>query len=558
MIRKRLYELHLAAALPSPPAVGLRVLDAARSGLEQDALERLTRLVQADGSLAARVLRIANEQLRDEHAGDTEPTSIASIGDAAARLAPEQFRALCLEFSLVRDGDTRCSCFDYESYWSEALATAVTLAELADCAGSHDPGEAWTLGLVVGVGRLALATVHPDTYSELLLDNARSPVAALLDSEREAFDITHLDVAAGLVEEWRAHPAGWVRRSWSTSCGCVAAPSRMWRRPRVSCPRRRELARVLVRSGPETSSTWSEDFPAIHRAAFELGWDPSRVAALGPKLRSTWRDWSVELRAPAPRAAEDDETAAKKSVTELEWDQEDEHTTRVLLVDDDHRILRLLEHSLRREGYEVYTAESSTAGLRMAMELLPHVVITDWIMPGISGVELCRTLRHTAVGRQMYVLIVTAHGDDDQALRAFEAGADDFIVKPFNPHILAARVRAGQRLINVRERVESSERERLRQLAELGILTRRLRDAAMTDALTGLPNRRYGIDRLKQEWASSQRDGRPLSAHRVGPRPLQRGQRSLWPRRRRRGTARNRQRDASTRAGRRSAVSHRW
>jgi len=111
----------------------------------------------------------------------------------------------------------------------------------------------------------------------------------------------------------------------------------------------------------------------------------------------------------------------------------------------------------------------------------------------------------------MYVVIVTAREDDEQVVEAFSSGADDYIVKPFNPRILLARVRAGQRMIEMREQVEASERVRLRQVAELGIMTRKLRAAAMTDPLTDLPNRRYAMNRLKQEWNSSKRTGRPLS-----------------------------------------------
>jgi diguanylate cyclase (GGDEF)-like protein len=159
----------------------------------------------------------------------------------------------------------------------------------------------------------------------------------------------------------------------------------------------------------------------------------------------------------------------------------------------------------------VLTAKSSHEGLEKALQHQPQIVITDWMMPGMTGIQLCETLRKSETGRKMYVVIVTAREDDEQVVEAFASGADDYIVKPFNPQVLLARVRAGQRMIRMREQVESSERERLKQVAELGILTRKLRAAAMTDALTGLPNRRYVMKRLKQEWDSVERSGRPLS-----------------------------------------------
>ena len=111
----------------------------------------------------------------------------------------------------------------------------------------------------------------------------------------------------------------------------------------------------------------------------------------------------------------------------------------------------------------------------------------------------------------MYLIIVTACGNDEQVVEAFEAGVDDFVAKPFNPRILLARVGAAERAIHLRERAEAAERSRLRQVTELGIMTRKLRAAALTDALTHLPNRRYAMQRLKQEWESMERNGRGLA-----------------------------------------------
>ena len=85
------------------------------------------------------------------------------------------------------------------------------------------------------------------------------------------------------------------------------------------------------------------------------------------------------------------------------------------------------------------------------------------------------------------------------------------IVKHFNPRILVARVRAGQRTVEMRQRVESSERLQQRQIAHMAIMTRKLRQAALTDVLTNLPNRRYGMNRLQEEWETAQRNGTSLS-----------------------------------------------
>ena len=152
---------------------------------------------------------------------------------------------------------------------------------------------------------------------------------------------------------------------------------------------------------------------------------------------------------------------------------------KVLIAEDEAVSRRMLESFLRQWGYDVIVSRDGAEAWKLFAEGDIPIVITDWMMPGMTGVKLCSTLRESDAGRRMYILIVTAREDDEQVVEAFQAGADDYIVKPFNPRILLARVLAGQRMIRMRQKVEATERERLRQVAELGILTRRLRAAAM-------------------------------------------------------------------------------
>jgi diguanylate cyclase (GGDEF)-like protein len=132
-------------------------------------------------------------------------------------------------------------------------------------------------------------------------------------------------------------------------------------------------------------------------------------------------------------------------------------------------------------------------------------------MPEMTGIEVCRALRKIDAGRKTYVLILTAREDEQQVVDAFAAGADDYVTKPFNARILLARVQAGQRMIELQRQVEADKTLRMTQVAEMGLLTRKLRAAALTDVLTELPNRRYAITRLEQEWSESVRMNRPLS-----------------------------------------------
>jgi PleD family two-component response regulator len=122
-------------------------------------------------------------------------------------------------------------------------------------------------------------------------------------------------------------------------------------------------------------------------------------------------------------------------------------------------------------------------------------------MPEMDGLELCRALRASNVCSEAYILVVTGDGEDARVVEAYVAGANEFVNKPFNPKILLARVRAGQRMIELRERVESDKQELNRQNVQMTILNRKLNTAAMTDVLTDLPNRRYALRRLEEELA---------------------------------------------------------
>ena len=100
---------------------------------------------------------------------------------------------------------------------------------------------------------------------------------------------------------------------------------------------------------------------------------------------------------------------------------------------------------------------------------------------------------------------------DDRLVEAFEGGADDFMNKPLKPRVLAARLRAGQRVVKLQQEIERDREEIRRFAAELAVTNRRLQEAALTDALTGFPNRRYAMERVEQEWSSSSRNKRPLA-----------------------------------------------
>jgi diguanylate cyclase (GGDEF)-like protein len=185
--------------------------------------------------------------------------------------------------------------------------------------------------------------------------------------------------------------------------------------------------------------------------------------------------------------------------------------TPVLVVDDDRAFRTMLKGLLTGFGYQVHVATNAKQAFEMAIELQPRIMVVDWIMPGMSGIDLVRALRHTRAGRRIYVLVLTDLDDDEHLMRAFDAGVDDFIAKPLRPMVLAARLRGGQRVTRLQDEIEREYEETGRVAAELAVANRRLQEAALTDPLTGFPNRRFALQRLAQEWSAAARGKRPLA-----------------------------------------------
>ena len=183
----------------------------------------------------------------------------------------------------------------------------------------------------------------------------------------------------------------------------------------------------------------------------------------------------------------------------------------VMIVDDDERILRLLKHVLEKDGFRLVVARDGREALEVAAKHEPRIIITDWRMPEMSGLELCKRLKESESLRNAYVIMLSAQEKIEDIEEGFAAGTDDYVCKPFSISILLARVRAGRRVLELQEQLDQERAKRTRQMSELGAMTRRLRSVTMTDMLTELPNRRYALRRVAEEWDSSIRRSEPLA-----------------------------------------------
>jgi two-component system cell cycle response regulator len=170
---------------------------------------------------------------------------------------------------------------------------------------------------------------------------------------------------------------------------------------------------------------------------------------------------------------------------------------RVLVIEDDESVSRLLHRWLERSGWQVSHAPSLAAARPLLHEVAWDVLLLDRRLPDGDGVSLLREIRRNPAYAGRYVMILTGEASDQAKLEGFEGGADDYVTKPFQLPELMARIRAGLRIVTLQKALVASN-DRLERLSN-------------TDALTGLANKRFFETEMRRMFEHSARYDRPLS-----------------------------------------------
>ncbi|KQS55654.1 two-component system response regulator [Brevundimonas sp. Leaf363] len=119
----------------------------------------------------------------------------------------------------------------------------------------------------------------------------------------------------------------------------------------------------------------------------------------------------------------------------------------ILVVEDEDALATLLQYNLEKEGYDVAVASDGEEGLLKVDERMPDLLVLDWMLPKVSGIEICRRLRNRPDTRNLPIIMLTARGEESDRVRGLDMGADDYLTKPFSTVELAARIRAVLRRI---------------------------------------------------------------------------------------------------------------
>ena len=171
---------------------------------------------------------------------------------------------------------------------------------------------------------------------------------------------------------------------------------------------------------------------------------------------------------------------------------------RVLAAEDNPVFQTVLRTMLIKWGYDAVMARDGNEAWNILQRPdAPRLAVLDWMMPGIDGVEICRRIRSARREPYVYVLLLTGRTESQDLIEGMDAGADDYLTKPFNAHELRVRIRAGSRILDLQE--------------ELLQAREALREQATHDGLTGLLNRASILEKLDDELSRAVRDRRPVS-----------------------------------------------
>ena len=493
-------ELKASGNLPSPKGSALKVIELCQR--DNVTLPEIIQVLQIDPAMVGRILKLANSAAfgRPRPAAALTPDVLMSIGI-------QSVRQVVLAFSLVsgnREG--HCPDFDYELFWSRSAATGVAAQLLGAATRAAPPAELFTVGLLANIGRMALAALHAERYGALITEAGGQFAPPLTTLEQKAFGHTHLDVAAAMMRDWGL-PKLFTDAVLFHEAPQLADFGIETRSGRLAyCLK---LAAQLADLCFLPQQERGPEFFKLLPQAKELGIPDGNLVALGDQMLREWKDWSAMLelgvREVVPFSAlevepESQVPSAPETLKHLN----------ILVVDDDPTVCLLLKKLLTAAGHTVHVARDGHEGLGLALQYQPQLVITDLMMARHDGLQLIRNLRQTEFGRSIYIMVLTILDDEDKLAEAFDCGADDYLIKPVESKPLLARLKAGMRMIREQQTLRQEQEELRRRLLELSIANQRAQEAALTDVLTGLYNRRHAMERLTQEWAEAERSHRPL------------------------------------------------
>jgi diguanylate cyclase (GGDEF)-like protein len=408
-----------------------------------------------------------------------------------------------------------CKQFDYQHFWTHSLLTGIAARHLAAHARLAAAEEVFVLGLLGNIGQLALATVYPKEYGALLGQTKDKTLEELYRQEHDQFGCNRAELSEEMLADMHFPKIFQmiVRNFQQPEAAKIIEGSRDWQLLHLL-----HLASLLADVCLADQNGRGKLVAKIRLQAALVAVETGDLIEIGDACARDWLNWltlmnmgAVHIPSFAELLNQPDAAATAVDIPQWPYANQDDYKMRVLVVEHDRNMLVVLESMLKAAGHNVLTARDGMEAMRLAEKHHPQLVIGNCLTPQMEGLALCRKLRESYDQRNMYIIILTAQQSADRMVEVFEAGADDCMVKPLTQKIFFARLRAAQRVVQLQEELAFDREQMLRFSKELAASNERLQRLALTDALTELPNRRFAMERLEQEWALSERGSRMLS-----------------------------------------------
>ena len=459
----------------------------------------LSHLIQTDPSLSYRLIHRANIIRRNTR-------EVSSVSDAVLHLGINTVKQLAMGFSLIDQYQQgNCRSFDYQQFWSHSLLMAIACEGFGQFIRISVREELFTCGLLARIGSLALATIYPQKYAEILeMDDTHH---TLVEKERRHLEIDHNEMtAAMLIDAGIAaeliEPVYYHEEPMESS---FFEDSRSYQLTQLF-----HLAKNLADIAILAEDEFFEQTSELMLFARKIGLEEQSFAEIVQTIMQEWKSWNTLLKIPGTTAASFKNF--NQTIEQVSDSRKNAASLRVLVIEDDPVSRQLIEEVLTNTlGYTVFSAENGQEGLALGLQTMPHVVLTDWVMPVMDGIELTRALRNTEWGQNIYIIMLTGNEDEENLAQAFEIGVDDYIVKPINIRTFRARLRAAWHYRRLKESWHQDQKQLKQFAAELATSNRKLEQAAHTDILTGLPNRRAGMEALSRAWSTAKRSNQLIA-----------------------------------------------
>ncbi len=507
----KLEALKATGKLPSPNGVALEILRLTQT--DDASIDDLANLLLTDPAMAGRILKFANTS----HAGaDKSEHKIVALTDAMMTIGLHTVRQIALSFSVLSSSRTgHCLDFNYDDYWARSLATAIAAYKISQSQSSIAPEQMFTCGLLGSIGKLALASAYPYSYAQILREWKCRPSMTLCVLEREKYGIDHHQISASLLQDWGL-PNEYteaVLHHENPMNGQFAPGSRTLQHANILHFSTR-LAAVCV--APESERLLL--IPKIIECGESWGMASRELTALLDSILQEWNEWGAILKIrtrDVPHLGEIIEQIRNSDAMSqnhaISMPTRETTTVGIMVVDPETKNMCAIEKGLSGTGHKVTHTTCAAEALEAVDRVQPRLVIVRQQLEDMSGLECCNRLQKAIQNGHIYTILLVDEENEDTLEEAFDAEMDDVIVTPVNPRTVRARVRSALRMIKMQEKIGWDKEEVWHYALELSAANHKLEELALTDPLTMLPNRRYGMNRLEQVWSESNRYNRPFS-----------------------------------------------